>query len=73
VTVKTILNLKEDHPLFVYGDIRLGETASGPRIEVNVESRKGSKGVCSGCGERRPGYDRLPAREFIHVPLWELP
>jgi transposase len=70
LTVKTILNRREDHPLFVYGDIRLNETASGPRIEVNVESRKGSKGVCSGCGERRPGYDRLPAREFIHVPLW---
>jgi transposase len=70
LTVKTILNLKEDHPLFVYGDIRLGQSAGGPRIEVNVESRKGSKGVCSGCGERRPGYDRLPAREFIHVPLW---
>lgn len=70
LSVKTILNRKEAHPLFVYGDIRLNETTSGPRIEVKVESRKGSKGVCSGCGKRRPGYDRLPEREFIHVPLW---
>jgi len=70
LTVKTILNRRENHPHFVYGDIRLNETSSGPRIEVKVESRKGSKGVCSGCGERRPGYDRLPEREFIHVPLW---
>jgi transposase len=70
LSVKTILNVRENHPLFVYGDIRLNETSSGPRIEVKVESRKGSKGICSGCGERRPGYDRLPEREFIHVPLW---
>lgn len=70
LAVKTILNRKEAHPLFVYGDIRFNETTSEPRIEVKVESRKGSKGVCSGCGERRPGYDRLPEREFIHVPLW---
>lgn len=70
LSVKTILNFRENHPLFVYGDIRLNETSSGPRIEVKVASRKGSKGICSGCGERRPGYDRLPEREFIHVPLW---
>jgi transposase len=70
LSVKTILNHRENHPFFVYRDIRLIETSSGPRIEVKVESRKGSKGICSGCGERCPGYDRLPEREFIHVPLW---
>ncbi len=70
LNVKTILNLKENHPLFVYGDIRLNETPKGSRIEVKVEPRKGSKGLCSGCGDKCPGYDRLPLREFIHVPLW---
>ncbi len=72
LSVKTILNLKENHPLFVYRDVRLNETSGIPRIEIKVEPRKGSKGVCSGCGDKCPGYDRLPQREFIHVPLWGL-
>jgi len=72
LNVKTILNQKENYPLFVYSDIRLSKNSRGPRIEVKVESRKGSKGICSGCGDKCPGYDRLPQREFIHVPLWGL-
>jgi transposase len=72
LNLKTILNLKENHPLFVYRDIRLNTTSKEPRIEVNVEPRKGSKGVCSKCGDSCSGYDRLPPREFIHVPLWGL-
>ncbi len=44
-----------------------------PRIEVRIEARKGCKGICSGCGEKRPGYDCLPQREFMHVPMWSLP
>ena len=70
---KTILNLKENHPLFVYRDVRLGIKAGQTRIEVQVEPRKGSKGSCSACGEKGPGYDRLPQREFIHVSIWGLP
>jgi transposase len=69
LNVKTILNLKEKHSHFVYRDVRL-IGAEEPRIEVKVEPRQGSKGNCSGCGDACPGYDRLPQREFIHVPLW---
>ncbi len=69
LNVKTILNLKEKNPRFVYRDVRLTET-KGQRIEVKVEPRRGSKGICSGCGKKCAGYDRLPQREFIHVPLW---
>ncbi len=72
LNVKTILNLKENHSFFVYRDVRLVEASSEPRIEIKVESRKGSKGICSGCGDKCTGYDRLPQREFIHVPLWGL-
>ena len=68
LTVKTILNFKEKHANFVYRNI---EFIRG-RIEVLVEPRKGSKAICSGCGECCPGYDRLPKREFIHVPIWGL-
>lgn len=73
LNVKTILNLKENHQFFVYKDVRLNNTSDECRIEVKIEPRKGCKGICSGCGEKRPGYDRLPQREFVHVPLWGLP
>ncbi len=68
--LKTLLNLKENHPGFVYKDIGLSDNKQ--KIMVKVEARKGSKGVCSGCGEKCPGYDHLAQREFIHVPLWGL-
>ena len=70
--LKTILNLKERDSGFVYQDVRLNETLPEPRIEIQVAPRKGSKGTCSGCGKKRPGYDRLMQRAFIHVPLWGL-
>jgi hypothetical protein len=54
LNVKTILNLKEKHPHFVYHDVRL-TSAEDPKIEVKVEPRRGSKGICSGCG---PGLGR---------------
>ena len=72
LNLKTVLNLKENYPLFVFTDIRLVKKASKQRIEVTVESRKGSKGICSACGKKCPGYDHLPIREFIHVPMWGL-
>lgn len=70
--LKTLLNLKENHTGFVYKDVRLKRATKEfqPRIEINVTARKGSKGICSGCGEKRPVYDRLAQREFLHVPLW---
>jgi transposase len=70
--LKTILNLKESYSGFVYQDVRLSDAKDSRRIEIKVEARQGSKGICSGCGEKRPGYDRLKQREFIHVPLWGL-
>ena len=66
--LKTILNLKEKYFGFIYKDIRLNNN----KIEIKIEARKGSKGVCSGCGKKCPGYDRLAQREFIHVPFWGL-
>src|SRR4051794_14453115 len=72
LTVKKLLNAKEKHPGFVCEEIRLtdGENA---RIEIKLVPRKGCKGLCSCCSEPCPGYDRLPPREFIHVPIWGMP
>ena len=69
VSLKTILNLKAPLSRFVYRDVRLTE-GEEPRIEAAIEPRQGCKGLCSGCDEICPGYDRLPPREFIHVPIW---
>jgi len=71
--LKTILNFKERHGNFVYKDIRFTRDQYNPKIEIKVSARKGSKGICSGCGKKCPGYDKLKQREFMHVPLWGLP
>ncbi|MBA3757104.1 MAG: ISL3 family transposase [Nitrosomonas sp.] len=69
LTVKTILNLKEKHQDFIYHDVRLKNN----KVEVTVEPRKRSRAICSGCGERCSGFDKLPQRKFMHVPIWGLP
>ena len=69
VSLKAILNLKAPLSRFVYRDVQL-TGGEDPRIKVQIEPRQGCKGLCSGCDEICPGYDRLPQREFIHVPLW---
>jgi transposase len=66
--LKTILNRLEKQSGFVYGDGKW----CGDAIEIELKPRKGSKPICSGCGKRCPGYDRLPTRRFECVPLWQL-
>ena len=39
-------------------------------IEVSIVPRKHSRANCSGCGNRRPGYDRLPERRYEFIPFW---
>jgi transposase len=55
---------------FIYEKPEFFETGAGTAIRVSVRPRQGSQPVCSGCGERRPGYDRQPKRLFQFVPLW---
>ena len=69
--LKTILN--RVHPLksFVYEQARMIDTSGGPTIEVIIEPRANGRPFCSGCGQRRRGYDRQPQpRRFQFVPLW---
>ena len=68
--LKTILNRVEYFKSFVYGKVRWVDDAERPTIEVNIEARRNGRPICSGCGEMRPGYDRLPERRFEFVPLW---
>jgi len=72
LTLKSILNFKERHSLFIYKDIRLIKTPES-KIEISIIPRKKSKAVCSGCGHSCSGYDTLPERLFHHVPIHGIP
>lgn len=40
---------------------------------MDIALRKNSRGCCSRCKRRSPGYDQLPERVFEFVPLWNIP
>ena len=68
--IKTILNCVQKHASFVYKKARLVDDGDGLRIEVTIEPRTNSRPECSGCHQRRPGYDKLSERRFEFIPLW---
>ena len=68
--IKTILNRVQKFKSFVYGAVRWVEGATVPTLEVELQPRSNSRPECSGCGQRRPGYDRLPERRFEFIPMW---
>jgi transposase len=72
--VKTILNAVQHFPGFVFQDIRLRRYRDGqPRhIEIVVEPHGGIPAKCSRCLKPAPGYDQLPQRSWLFVPLWGL-
>jgi transposase len=70
--LQTILNRVARNKSFVYGQPRLRDDALWPTIEVPIRPRANGRPVCSGCGKRRPGYDRLKPRPFEFVPLWQI-
>jgi transposase len=72
--VKTILNQVQRFVGFVYRQVRM-QTSQGKAesIEILVEPHAGIRGRCSGCLRPTPGYDRLPQRRWLFVPLWGIP
>jgi transposase len=68
--IKTILNRVQKFKSFVYGAVSWVEGAPVPSLEVEIQPRSNSRPVCSGCGQRGPGYDTLPARRFEFIPVW---
>ncbi len=70
--LKSILNRVERYKSFVYGKPRWAEKAARQAIEVPIKPRANSRPICSGCGRKGPGYDRLPLRRFEFVPLWQI-
>lgn len=70
--IKTILNRLQKHKGFVYGPERLIKQGGQWVLEVPLRARTGSRAICSGCGRKAPGYDRLPERRFEFIPFWGL-
>ena len=69
--IKTILNRVQKFKSFVYGNVRWLEDSPETAIEVEVQSRANSQGVCSICGKRRcSGYDKLSIRRYEFIPMW---
>ncbi len=57
--IKTILNRVQKYKSFVYGAVHWAEEATVPTLDVEMQARTNSRPVCSHCGCKRPGYDRL--------------
>ena len=69
--LQTILNRVQRHKSFLYKKAKLVDEKDGPAIEVEIQPRRNSRPLCSGCGKAGPGYDRDPKqRRFQFVPLW---
>jgi len=68
--VKTIINRIEKYKSFVYEKVQMIENGKQLELEVQIRPRHNSRPVCSGCGQRRPGYDTLGRRRFEYVPIW---
>ena len=72
--VKTILNAIQPFPGFVYQDIRLSDPVPGQsrELHITVLDHAGRPAKGSRCQRPAPGYDRLPARAWLFIPLWGL-
>jgi len=68
--LNTILNQVQKYKGFVFGESRLIETKKGPAVEIRIKARKGSRGICSQCGRKAPGYDTQAERHFEFIPFW---
>lgn len=68
--VKTILNRIQHFVGFVYQEVQLGRERGQLHIEVRIEPHQGLRGKCSACRRPAPGYDTLPERRWLFVPLW---
>src|SRR5208282_5772431 len=70
--VKTVLNAIQPFPGFVYRDIRMPCYRDGQprRLEITVHAHQARDGKCSRCLKPAPGYDQLPQRSWLFVPMW---
>jgi transposase len=68
--LKTILNHVHRNSGFVYGHAAFRKEGDRDVLLVEVRPDGRSRARCSGCEQKRSGYDTLPPRRFAFVPLW---
>jgi transposase len=69
--VKTILNRIQRFAGFVYQEVQMHcHEGKAESIEIRLAAHAGIQGRCSECRRLAPGYDRLPERGWLFVPLW---
>ena len=68
--LKTLLNHVYKHQSFVYTDVKLTRAKDPSILHVHIQPRRHSRPICSGCGQRRAGYDTLAPRCFEFIPVW---
>ena len=70
--IKTLLNDIQHFPGFVYQDIRLQPRLDGQGnyLRITLEPHSGIPAKCSRCRQPAAGYDRLPQRSWLFVPIW---
>ena len=68
--IKTILNRIEKQPGFIYDACKWRTVPGMLALEITLRPQSRQLAICSGCGQRRPGYDTLRQRSFEFVPLW---
>jgi len=64
------LNRIQSFAGFVYQEVRLCDPRGQLRIEVKLQPHRSIRGKCSECRRPAAGYDRLPERSWLFVPLW---
>ena len=69
--LKTILNACNKFKSFVYSDIHYKDGNEGQVIEIDINPRRNSRAVCSGCHKPGPTYDTMrESRRFEFIPFW---
>jgi transposase len=72
--IKAILNQVQRFVGFVYREVRMHCSQGRPEwIEITLQPHRSIRGRCSRCLQPAPGYDRLPQRRWLFVPLWGIP
>jgi transposase len=78
VKLKTLLNETQPFNGFIYESAELKKITKAfgmqkRELQVMIREHKQRKPYCSQCGQPAPVYDHLPLRDWLHVPLWNIP
>jgi transposase len=78
VKLKTLLNETQPFNGFIYESAELKKITKAfgiqkMELQVMIREHKQRKPYCSQCGQLAPVYDHLPMRDWLHVPLWNIP